>query len=187
MHVAPPRRAAHGRAVPRADPQRVLHHPVGALAQRPEACVDRRRRRAVLLDERELVREPPVHAARVVGDAAGVLADERAGDHDERPEPVEGEYVTEIGLAARAWVAEWARCMQRGALLLIDYGYPRAEFYLPSRASGTLSGWVVRVTPRNPPESRPSISGVRQPFSQSIAITPPLPGPSLTASAVSSV
>ncbi|AVZ80861.1 hypothetical protein C3497_14575 [Zoogloeaceae bacteirum Par-f-2] len=54
------------------------------------------------------------------------------------PQPAEGEYVTEICLAAPAWVAEWARRLHSGALLLIDYGYPREEYYLPSRSSGTL-------------------------------------------------
>ncbi len=54
------------------------------------------------------------------------------------PVPQSGEYVSEIGLAARAWTASWADRLQAGALLLIDYGYPRAEFYLPSRSSGTL-------------------------------------------------
>ncbi|PKO55360.1 MAG: hypothetical protein CVU28_06700 [Betaproteobacteria bacterium HGW-Betaproteobacteria-21] len=54
------------------------------------------------------------------------------------PAPTEGEYVTEINLAGQAWIASWADRLQHGAMLLIDYGYPRAEFYLPSRSSGTL-------------------------------------------------
>lgn len=49
-----------------------------------------------------------------------------------------GEYVTEICLAARAWVGEWGRRIEKGAMILVDYGYPRAEYYLPSRSSGTL-------------------------------------------------
>ncbi|MDR1424893.1 MAG: SAM-dependent methyltransferase [Azoarcus sp.] len=49
-----------------------------------------------------------------------------------------GEYHTEINLAAAAWVGEWGRRLTRGALLLLDYGYPRAEFYLPMRSRGTL-------------------------------------------------
>jgi len=52
--------------------------------------------------------------------------------------PVEGEYVSEISLAGRAWTAEWARRLTRGALILIDYGYPQREFYLPSRSTGSL-------------------------------------------------
>ncbi|MBA3902125.1 MAG: hypothetical protein C0522_00370 [Rhodocyclaceae bacterium] len=52
--------------------------------------------------------------------------------------PVEPPYVSEINLAARAWAAEWGRILQRGALLLIDYGFPRREYYHPQRAEGTL-------------------------------------------------
>lgn len=52
--------------------------------------------------------------------------------------PASGEYVSEICPAAAAWVAEWARRLDQGAMILIDYGYPRAEYYLPHRASGTL-------------------------------------------------
>jgi SAM-dependent MidA family methyltransferase len=48
------------------------------------------------------------------------------------------EYLSEICLAARAWVQEWSSRLTKGALLLIDYGYPKAEYYLPSRATGTL-------------------------------------------------
>ena len=47
-------------------------------------------------------------------------------------------YVSEINLAARAWIAEWGRILQRGALLLIDYGFPQREVYHPQRAEGTL-------------------------------------------------
>lgn len=47
-------------------------------------------------------------------------------------------YISEIGLAASAWVSEWARRLDSGALLLIDYGFPRAEFYHLQRSSGTL-------------------------------------------------
>ncbi|MDR2690196.1 MAG: SAM-dependent methyltransferase [Azoarcus sp.] len=49
-----------------------------------------------------------------------------------------GEYLTEVNLAAQAWIRTWADRLDRGALLLIDYGYPCAEFYLPSRSRGTL-------------------------------------------------
>ncbi|MCB1959486.1 MAG: SAM-dependent methyltransferase [Rhodocyclaceae bacterium] len=54
------------------------------------------------------------------------------------PMPVEGEYVSELNLAGPAWVADWGHRLARGALVLIDYGYPRAEYYLPSRSNGTL-------------------------------------------------
>lgn len=52
--------------------------------------------------------------------------------------PEEGEYVSEICLPARAWLAGWAERLVAGALILIDYGYPQAEYYLPSRSHGTV-------------------------------------------------
>jgi len=70
-----------------------------------------------------------VPATGAVRDAAQALA---------LPVPREGEYVTELNLAGAAWVSAWAERLETGALLLIDYGYPRAEYYLPSRSSGTL-------------------------------------------------
>jgi SAM-dependent MidA family methyltransferase len=51
---------------------------------------------------------------------------------------IEAPYVSEIGLVASTWVAEWGRRLECGALLLIDYGFPRREFYHPQRSSGTL-------------------------------------------------
>ncbi|KAI5915455.1 class I SAM-dependent methyltransferase [Thauera sp. 2A1] len=68
--------------------------------------------------------------------ASGAVAD--AARALDLPQAQQGEYVTEINLAGRAWVAAWAERLRQGALLLIDYGYPRAEYYLPSRSSGTL-------------------------------------------------
>ena len=51
---------------------------------------------------------------------------------------VEPPYRSEIGLAARAWVGSWGQILERGALLLIDYGFPAREFYHPQRGTGTL-------------------------------------------------
>ena len=47
-------------------------------------------------------------------------------------------YTTEIGLVARAFVATLAGILQRGAILFIDYGFPRREYYHSQRAGGTL-------------------------------------------------
>ncbi len=52
--------------------------------------------------------------------------------------PVESPYRGEISLAARAWVAELARRLEHGAMLLIDYGLPRRELYHPQRDGGTV-------------------------------------------------
>jgi SAM-dependent MidA family methyltransferase len=48
------------------------------------------------------------------------------------------DYTTEIGLVAHAFVRSVARMLERGAILFIDYGFPRAEFYHPQRRAGTL-------------------------------------------------
>ncbi|HJW02433.1 MAG TPA: SAM-dependent methyltransferase [Azospira sp.] len=47
-------------------------------------------------------------------------------------------YSSEIGLAAAAWTAAWGPILGRGALILLDYGFPRQEFYHPQRGEGTL-------------------------------------------------
>ena len=47
-------------------------------------------------------------------------------------------YLSEICLAAPAWVSAWAGILGHGALLLIDYGFPRREYYHPQRDAGTL-------------------------------------------------
>jgi SAM-dependent MidA family methyltransferase len=47
-------------------------------------------------------------------------------------------YVSEVSLVARAWVATLSRWLRRGLVLLIDYGFPRHEYYHPQRAMGTL-------------------------------------------------
>ncbi len=47
-------------------------------------------------------------------------------------------YISEINLHAEAWVRTVADALKQGVLLLIDYGFPRAEFYHPQRAQGTL-------------------------------------------------
>jgi len=47
-------------------------------------------------------------------------------------------YVSEINLNAEAWITTVAERIKRGALLLIDYGYPGNEFYHPQRNRGTL-------------------------------------------------
>ena len=54
------------------------------------------------------------------------------------PMPSDGQYLTELNLAGPAWVRDWGERIECGAMLLIDYGYPRAEYYLPSRSHGTL-------------------------------------------------
>jgi SAM-dependent MidA family methyltransferase len=47
-------------------------------------------------------------------------------------------YASEINFRAEAWVRSVAERLAAGVLLLIDYGFPRAEFYHPQRTTGTL-------------------------------------------------
>ena len=53
-------------------------------------------------------------------------------------EPGRGEYLSEINLAAEAWVKTLAGILNAGMLLLFDYGFPRHEYYHPQRSTGTL-------------------------------------------------
>jgi SAM-dependent MidA family methyltransferase len=39
------------------------------------------------------------------------------------------------------WIQAVSGGMQRGAMLFVDYGYPRSEFYLPERRDGTLRAY----------------------------------------------
>ena len=99
--------------------------PVHLVVSRAEGLFER----GVAVDATGTLRWADSPAEGAIADAAGAL---------DLPRPERGEYVSELNLAARAWVAEWALRLERGALLLVDYGYPRAEYYLPSRSSGTL-------------------------------------------------
>jgi SAM-dependent MidA family methyltransferase len=47
-------------------------------------------------------------------------------------------YVSELNLTAEAWLRSVCERLDAALLLLIDYGYPRAEYYHPQRVSGTL-------------------------------------------------
>ena len=47
-------------------------------------------------------------------------------------------YLSEINLRAGPWIAALGRMLEAGVALLIDYGYPRREYYLPERTMGTL-------------------------------------------------
>ncbi|MEW8506493.1 MAG: class I SAM-dependent methyltransferase [Candidatus Thiodiazotropha sp.] len=47
-------------------------------------------------------------------------------------------YISEVNLRQSAWINALARVMERGAAILIDYGYSGAEYYHPQRRRGTL-------------------------------------------------
>jgi SAM-dependent MidA family methyltransferase len=47
-------------------------------------------------------------------------------------------YGSEIGLVARGWMRTAGAWLAQGAVLAIDYGFPRREYYHPQRLMGTL-------------------------------------------------
>ena len=47
-------------------------------------------------------------------------------------------YESEINLAGNAWIRTLAEHLESGAIFVIDYGFPRAEYYHPQRSMGTL-------------------------------------------------
>lgn len=64
--------------------------------------------------------------------------DECAGLPSDEAGAVPENYVSELGEQAEAWVATVGSRLMRGAMLLVDYGFPRREFYHPQRDLGTL-------------------------------------------------
>jgi SAM-dependent MidA family methyltransferase len=47
-------------------------------------------------------------------------------------------YTSEFNPALAPWIHSLADCLATGAMLLIDYGYERADYYHPERSQGTL-------------------------------------------------
>ena len=100
----------------------------------------------------ELLDAMPVHAVAWRSDGLmerGVLSGADGFAWAERPAsqtlaaamadlPVSAPYQSELGLVAAGWIAEWGRRLTTGALLLIDYGLPRHEYYHHGRNCGTL-------------------------------------------------
>ncbi|MCL4182284.1 MAG: SAM-dependent methyltransferase [Burkholderiaceae bacterium] len=72
--------------------------------------------------------------ARRVRDTLACAQERMQGEREAFPP----DYVSEIGEQAQAWVETVAARLARGAMLLIDYGFPCAEYYHPQRSSGTL-------------------------------------------------
>jgi SAM-dependent MidA family methyltransferase len=88
-----------------------------------ERCVDFRDERFVFVDAEIASKDLLAHLARLPA--------------------VPSDYETEVNLAVAPWLAETAAKLRAGFILAIDYGYPRAEYYRPERASGTLSAYAA--------------------------------------------
>ncbi len=68
----------------------------------------------------------------------------------QRLDPLPAGYVSEVGRRGEAWVASLADCLHAGLVLLIDYGYGRAEYYHPDRRHGTLRCYYRHRAHDNP-------------------------------------
>lgn len=55
------------------------------------------------------------------------------------PVQVMDNYTTEINLRALEWIDTIAQRLKRGAIILIDYGYERVDYFAPHRHQGTLT------------------------------------------------
>ena len=58
------------------------------------------------------------------------------------PIPTVDGYETEVNLAALDWIASLARKLECGVVLIGDYGFARADYYGPSRCTGTLQSYA---------------------------------------------
>ena len=54
--------------------------------------------------------------------------------------PSGGDYESELNPAAEALIEDLGRRLRSGAILVVDYGFPRHEYYHPQRTTGTLIG-----------------------------------------------
>ena len=92
----------------------VVHGGANSPGQNPFAWSDRVADAAFALE-----------VTRAIGEAGWSVADARG-------------YLSEWPEQAVGWAASVAERIRHGALLLIDYGFPRSEFYHPARHTGTL-------------------------------------------------
>ena len=57
---------------------------------------------------------------------------------DEVGEEFTSNYISEINFSAEDWIKSIAENLQQGVIILIDYGFPRHEYYHAQRSQGTL-------------------------------------------------
>ncbi|RBH46006.1 class I SAM-dependent methyltransferase, partial [Pseudomonas sp. MWU13-2860] len=65
-------------------------------------------------------------------------------------QPQHDDYVSEISPANIGFLHTLAQKLERGAILLLDYGFPAAEYYHPQRHMGTLIGHYRHHTVDDP-------------------------------------
>ncbi len=68
----------------------------------------------------------------------------------ELPAPLPAGYRSEVCLRTQPWLAAVGQSLKSGALLLFDYGLPRAHYYHPQRLDGTLRCYFKHRAHDNP-------------------------------------
>ncbi len=61
-----------------------------------------------------------------------------------------GHYRSEINLELKNALSAWTGCCDQCIVFLIDYGYPRSEYYHPQRNMGTLRSYFKHQVSENP-------------------------------------
>jgi SAM-dependent MidA family methyltransferase len=91
---------------------------------------------------RFVIREGRAHVLGVAIDADGRLVEREAAAFAELlnalPAPLPEGYASEFCPRVPPWIASLAESLDRGVMLLFDYGLPRAQYYHPQRSEGTL-------------------------------------------------
>lgn len=72
-------------------------------------------------------------------DTMNLRASKRVDEIENEVNKLEVGYVSEINFNAEDWLASMADKLNKGVILLIDYGYPQHEYYHPERNEGTLN------------------------------------------------
>lgn len=83
---------------------------------------------------------------------AKIEAPELVQATDRIPIPGASPYRTEVNLAATRWIQAVSSRLERGFVLIVDYGFPRDEYYRPERTEGTLSCYSRHRRSYNPLE-----------------------------------
>ncbi|MCZ6566046.1 MAG: SAM-dependent methyltransferase [Gammaproteobacteria bacterium] len=65
-------------------------------------------------------------------------------------EPLGELYRSEINLGLENTLSAWTNCCEQCIMFLIDYGYPRSEYYHPQRSMGTLRSYYQHQVSEDP-------------------------------------
>ncbi len=84
----------------------------------------------VAVEDETLVERAAAADEALAGACAAVMSD--------LPQALPQGYVSEICLRVAPWLAGIGASLQRGLMLLFDYGLPRSHYYHPQRVTGTL-------------------------------------------------